>query len=168
MDEIRKLDCILNKKDRNIVPNDVKVALIGVAVILSTWALSPTLHLQPGRKTMDITRCIRATPRTGYGREANKGRSLFASRAEKRSRGNVAVVAVACKGSIGTSTPGMDSTLGDLHQAVSTTASFCSRGTYSFVIKMSDLLAKDKVFQQAWATLSGFEALLILKRAADI
>lgn len=168
MDEIRKLNCILNEKDRNVVPNDVKVTLVGVAVILSRWTLSPTLYLQPGRKPMDITRSIRAAPRTSYGREADKGRSLFAFRAEKRSRSNVTVVAVACKRSIGPSTPGMDGTLGDLHQAVSTTASFCSRGTYSLVIKMSDLLPEDKVFQQAWAALSGFEALLILKGAADI
>lgn len=122
MDEIGELNCILDEKDGNIVPNDVKVTLVSVAVVLSEWSLSPTLHLQPGRKPMDITRSIRAAPRARYGREANKGRSLFSSGAEKRSRSNVTVIAVACKRSIGTSTPGMDSTLGDLHQAVSTTA----------------------------------------------
>jgi hypothetical protein len=36
------------------------------------------------------------------------------------------------------------------------------------MIEMGDLLTEDKVFQQAWATLSGFETLLVLKGAADI
>lgn len=67
VNQVRELDSILDEEDRNVVSNNVKVALISVATMVSTvFAVPRRNDLQPGRETMDIACRVGATPRSGH------------------------------------------------------------------------------------------------------
>ena len=68
MDQVRKLDGVLNEEHRDIVPHDVPVAFLRVE-----------LH----RKAADVARQVRRAFVAGHGREAHEGRGLLSRRAER-------------------------------------------------------------------------------------
>lgn len=77
------------------------------------------MDLQSSSKAVDIPSGIGAALGSGDGREADVGRGLLALLGEERSGRQVAKVAVACKGTVGTEAAGVDDTLRNLLLRVS-------------------------------------------------
>src|SRR5215831_5492401 len=74
MDQIRKLDGVLNEKHWDIVPDDVPV---------------PFLRVKLYGKATDVTRQVRRALVTGHGREAYEGGGLFPSTLKQIGFGDV-------------------------------------------------------------------------------
>ena len=132
------------------------------------------IHSQSGRKAVDISGGICATPRAGNGGKANKDRGLLSRGVQEGSGSEIAPVAVALEGTKGACPSSVDSSLGNL-----TTITYVSIGfhkpyilegmqTHPFVIKVLDLLPEDKVFEQRRAADAGLQAVLVFNGAADI
>uniref|UniRef100_A0A1Y1LA22 Uncharacterized protein n=1 Tax=Photinus pyralis TaxID=7054 RepID=A0A1Y1LA22_PHOPY len=93
VNEIRELDCILDEENRDVIPDNVKVALVGV---------------ESDCESVNITSSVRTSPGAGDSREADKYWSLLILRPQKRRSSNVAKVPVAGKRSMGAGASSMD------------------------------------------------------------
>ena len=134
--------------------------------------------LQPGGKPVDISRRVGAASRPGNGRETDKHRSLLAGATQKGRRRQVAPVGVARKSAVSPGTPSMDRPFRNLLiiTASAPWLSPCLRQrrarlkifTHPFMVKVLDLLAKDKIFEEGRAPDTGLQAGLIFHGPADI
>ena len=70
-------------------------------------------HLQSGSEAVDVASRVGASSRAGHGREPDVSGCLLARLAEKGGGGEVAPVAIAGEGAVGTGATGMDGTLRD-------------------------------------------------------
>lgn len=155
VDQVGELDGILDEKDGNVVTDDIKVALVSV---------------KAGGETVDIAGEVRTATTAGDGREPDEDGGLLALSGEEGGGGDVGEVAVRGEDTVGTCTPSMDGTLGDLHSQHATFQPTIgdSSGTHPLVVESLDLLTEDKVFQQGRSARTGLETLLVLNWAADV
>ena len=102
VDQVRELDGGLDEEDRDVVSDDVEVALVGV---------------EANGEAVDITDGIGTTSRAGDGREADEEGGLLALLGEERRASDVGIVAIAGEGAVSTSTAGMDSSFRDLYSS---------------------------------------------------
>jgi len=98
MNQVGEFHRILNKKNRNIVANDVPVALFGVEL---------------DSKTPHIARHVRRTLAARHSGKSHKGRGFFALALEDIGAGDVLEGIVGFKIAMGAVTPGMYYPFGD-------------------------------------------------------
>lgn len=108
VDQVWELDGGLDEEDWDVVPDDVKVALVGI---------------EANGEAMDITDSVGTTPRASDGREADEEGRLLALLGEERRASDVGIVAIAGEGAVSTSTAGMDSSFRDLYPSAKCSAS---------------------------------------------
>jgi len=136
MDQIRELNCILDEKYWDVVPDDIKVSVVGVTEQTckpwgTTLRCTGECYLQTSCEAMDISGCVCATSRASNCGEADENRRLFPFSNQEGGRGEVAEVAIACECAVSPGSPCMDDSLRD-----------------AFMIEMLELLTENEVFEK--------------------
>jgi len=179
VNEIGELDGILDEENGDVVADDVKIALIGVADPFVSWCCLgfSDSNLQSGSKAVDISSSIGAASGSGDGREPHEHRSLLALGGQEVGGREIAPVTVTGERTMGTSSTSVDSPFWNLFgtrpcQCLGANACLSLRSntidTYPLVVKVLNFLAENKVLQQGRSSSTGFQTFLVRYWAADV